>query len=111
MGATKKRRRTKHRGNAAGMIESRGRTGTRGSGAGDAAKGGPRVPTPPSWNKSATKALLPVAILLPFLIFTQKDVSIFTLIVLCLIAYAAYVPLAFYTDRWVYNRFVTKQQQ
>lgn len=112
MGATKKRRASKHRGNAAGMVEARGRTGARidgaGGGSGDR---GPRVPTEPSWRKSATKALLPVAILLPFLFLTQKETSIVGIVLLCLMAYLLYVPLAFYTDRWVYNRFVKKQQR
>lgn len=111
MGATKKRRSSKHRGNAAGMIESRGRTGARlaGEPAPGTKGGGPRVPTEPSWGKSAKKALIPVAILLPILFLTQKNVSVVSVLLLASMAYLLYVPLAFYTDKWVYNRFVNKK--
>lgn len=94
------------------MVEARGRTGARlEAGSGGKGGGGPRVPSEPSWRKSATKALLPVAILLPFLLFTQKNTSILGIVLLCLMAYLLYVPLAFFTDRWVYDRFVKKKQQ
>lgn len=110
MGATKKRRQSKHRGNAAGMIETRGRSGGREAAPGKSSgAAGPRVPSEPSWQRSATKALIPVAILLPFLLFTQKDASVLGIAMLCVLAYLLYVPLAFYTDRWVYNRYVKRR--
>src|ERR1700754_2890497 len=62
MAQTKRKRRTKHRGNAAGAIEARGRTGrkptseenksTSRTSARDA-----RRRKPPSWNSAALKAL------------------------------------------------------
>ena len=109
MGATKKRRQTKHRGNAAGMVETRGRTGARGTDAsGGKGKGGPRVPQPASWQKAAMKALLPVVILLPLLLLTNKTASTVSIIALVVFAYIAYVPLAYFSDRWVYNRYLKK---
>lgn len=109
MGATKKRRQTKHRGNAAGMVEARGRTGARGTEpSGKGGKGGPRVPQPATWQKAATKALLPVVILLPLLLLTNKTASTLSIIGLVAFAYILYVPLAYYSDRWVYNRYLKK---
>jgi hypothetical protein len=109
MGETKKRRQTKHRGNAAGMVESRGRTGVRPNGsAPSGAKGGARVPQPPSWQRAALKALLPVVILLPVLLLTNKTASTVSIIGLIAFAYILYVPLAYYSDRWVYNRYLKR---
>lgn len=107
MGATKKRRQTKHRGNAAGMVESRGRTGARPSDA-SSSKGGPRVPQPASWQKAATKALLPVVILIPLMLFLNKKSSVTAVLSLAAFAYILYVPLAYYTDRWAYQRYLKK---
>lgn len=109
MGETKKRRQTKHRGNAAGMVETRGRTGVRPGGpATSGAKGGPRVPQPPSWQRAGLKALLPVVILLPVLLLTNKTASTVSIIGLIAFAYILYVPLAYYSDRWVYNRYLKR---
>lgn len=108
MGETKKRRQTKHRGNAAGMVESRGRTGARTTGPAQTGRGGVRVPEPASWQKAALKALLPVVILLPLLLLTNKKASTFSIIGLVAFAYVLYVPLAYYSDRWVYNRYLKK---
>lgn len=108
MGETKKRRQTKHRGNAAGMVESRGRTGARTTGPASTGKGGVKVPEPASWQKAALKALLPVVILLPLLLFTNKKASTISILGLVAFAYVLYVPLAYYSDRWVYNRYLKK---
>src|SRR4051794_29225742 len=73
MAQTKRKRRSKHRGNAAGGIEARGRTGrkltpdeqkkaTGKSGAREA-----RVRKPPSWNGAALKAFV-MAVILCFLV-------------------------------------------
>ncbi len=108
MGETKKRRQTKHRGNAAGMVETRGRTGARTTGPAGTAKGGPKVPQPPSWQKAFLKALLPVVILLPILLFTNKTASTISIIGLVAFAYVMYVPLSYFSDRWVYNRYLKR---
>ncbi len=68
MAQTKRKRRTKHRGNAAGAIEARGRTGRKPTA--DEQKQSlrqearqRRLTKPPSWNSAALKALA-MAILL-----------------------------------------------
>ena len=109
MGASKKRRQTKHRGNAAGMVESRGRTGGGRNGAPAAGPArGPKVPQPPSWQKAATRALIPVVILAPILYLTNKNASPLAIVPLVLIAYIVYIPLSYYSDRFVYNRFIKR---
>lgn len=112
MGATKKRRQTKHRGNAAGMVEARGRTGagrTAPAGGGGNTPGR-RDPKPPSWSSSALKAFLPIVILAPVLLLTQKDTSTGGLVTLLVFAYVMYLPMSYLADRWVYNRFLKQQR-
>src|SRR5262245_7055665 len=62
MAQTKRKRRTKHRGNAAGSIETRGRTGRKPTAeelkaADKSAARGQRPRKPPSWNSAALKSL------------------------------------------------------
>ncbi len=108
MGETKKRRQTKHRGNAAGMVESRGRTGARTTGPATTTADGRKIPQPASWQKAFLKALLPVVILLPVLLLTNKKASTISVIGLVVFAYVMYVPLSYYSDRWVYNRYLKR---
>jgi hypothetical protein len=92
------------------MVEARGRTGAPG-GAGATAPGkgsGPRVPKPPSWGSASIKALIPLVLLAAVLLFTQKDKSVATILPLAVIAYVAYVPISYLSDRWVYNRYVKR---
>ena len=62
MAQTKRKRRTKHRGNAAGTIEVRGRTGRpptpeERKKQERATRAQARVPKPPTWNNAIKKAL------------------------------------------------------
>ncbi len=112
MATTKKKRRpTKHRGNAAGMIETRGRTGRRPS---EAERKSPakmtaaerrqaRLDTPPSWRSAINKAAIAavvfaVAVTLLFKrpVLASLGLAVFTFFV--------YVPLSYYTDLFIYNR-------
>lgn len=113
MGETKKRRQTKHRGNAAGMVESRGRTGVRGGGQ-DSGKGGRdargvRIPPVPSLQRAILKALVPVAILIPFIFLTQKDTPTTGKLAFISLAFLMYIPMSYYVDRWAYNRYLKQQ--
>ena len=68
MAQTKRKRRTKHRGNAAGSIEARGRTGRKPTAeelkaAGRTDARARRQAKPPSWNSAALKALAMAVIL------------------------------------------------
>lgn len=111
MGATKKRRKTKHRGNAAGMVEARGKASS-GRVVGPSISSqprGPKPPQPPTWSKAMIKALLPVVILLPILLIFQKNATAATVGPLLVMAYAMYVPLSYWSDRFVYNRHLKQQ--
>jgi len=118
MAQTKRKRRTKHRGNAAGSIEARGRTGRKPTAeeqkkAGQMSARERRQSKPPSWNSAALKALA-MAILL--FVLTQigilgGDTSPSQGIILAAMAMLIYTPLAYMTDRWVYNKNLAKSQQ
>jgi hypothetical protein len=110
MAQTRKKRRSKHRGTAAGTIEARGRTGRKPTDAERARRDGGsqrghRLDRPPSWKSAATRAAF--ASLLLF-VFTRlgigPQIELAASVLLCLLALAIYIPLGFATDRWVYNR-------
>ena len=118
MAQTKRKRRTKHRGNAAGVVESRGRTGrrptaeeqrkaTRQSSLED------RRNRPPTWKGAFMKAGLMAALLF---VFTRiglfgSETKLDTSILLALFALFLYTPLAYVTDRWVYRRAQQRAQR
>jgi len=101
MAQMKSKRKTKHRGNAAGVIESRGRTG--------------RPPSPqerkrqtrearlrkePTWRGSAQRAVLAAVIMFAFLSVTDhpKHGSRFVA------AAVLYTPGGYYFERYLYRR-------
>ena len=68
---------------------------------------------PPSWNSAFLKSLLMAALLF---VFTRiglfgDEVPISQSIVLCAFALLLYTPLAYVTDRWVYQRAQRRKQQ
>lgn len=118
MAQTKRKRRTKHRGNAAGSIEARGRTGRKPT-ADEMKKGARqtardrRLAKPPSWNSAALKAFAMAALLF---VLTQLGVlgnnaSVSQGLLLASFALVLYTPLAYMTDRWVYNRMLRQREQ
>jgi hypothetical protein len=118
MAQTKRKRRTKHRGNAAGAIEARGRTGRkptpeeRKTSARQQARDR-RLAKPPSWNSAALKALA-MAILLFVLTkigLISKGATLEQSIVISVFALVLYTPLAYMTDKWMYNRMLRQRQQ
>src|SRR3954454_22317169 len=118
MAQTKRKRKSKHRGTAAGTIESRGRTGRRPTA--DEQKKGDRVSArearmnrPPTWKSAGTKAAAMAGLLF---VFTQiglfgQDTTLTQSLFPCLVAMALYTPLAFATDKWVYERAQRKLAQ
>jgi p-aminobenzoyl-glutamate transporter AbgT len=118
MAQTKRKRRTKHRGNAAGSIEARGRTGRKPTAEEQKANARQtardRRSKPPTWNGAALKALA-MAVLLFVLtqvgILGNTNTSIKQGLFLALLALVIYTPLAYTTDRWVYGRMLKRQQQ
>jgi hypothetical protein len=118
MAQTKRKRRSKHRGNAAGQIETRGRTGRRPTeeelrkSSRETARDR-RMNKPPTWNSAFLKAGLMAALLF---VFTRiglfgDEVPISQSIVLSVFALLLYTPLAYVTDRWVYQRAQRRKQQ
>ena len=117
MAQTKRKRRTKHRGNAAGSIESRGRTGRKPT-AEEQKKisrqtaRDRRMAKKPSWNSAALKASA-MAVLLFLLtqvgILGNTNTSVGQGLFLALLALVIYTPLAYTTDKWVYGRMLKRQ--
>lgn len=107
------KRKTKHRGNAAGMVESRGRTGRRPTAE---EKAGPiragskraagvkvnRLDQPPTWRSAILRSMAAaVVMLLLAIVLTKKPneaVAIFPIVLVL------YVPISYYTDLWLYKR-------
>lgn len=109
----KAKRQTKHRGNAAGAIESRGRTGRkptsaekqRGGRAGsrDAGTRANRFDKPPTWRGAFVRAMAAAVLMLLISLLLLKGKSN-QAIVLFPVVLAAYVPISYYTDLWLYRR-------
>jgi hypothetical protein len=111
MAQTKRKRRTKHRGNAAGMVEARGRTGRRltpeeQKKAARAAGGNRRVLKAPTWKSAMFKsgAMAVLLFVMTQVGFLVKNASIASGLAVAAIAMLLYTPLAFMTDKWAYAR-------
>ena len=111
MAQTKRKRRTKHRGNAVGMIEARGRTGRkptsqeRGSGAKlDArARREARMNKPPTWTGAVQKAVLGVVIfVLVFVLLARRPFAPTLAIGAVLMVF--YIPVIYFMDQYMYRR-------
>lgn len=112
MPQTRRRRKTKHRGNAAGIIEARGRTGrrpttaekngsSRGSGGSQTAKAN-RLDRPPTWKGALLRSMAAaVVMLLLAIVLTKKPNEAVALFPIVLVLY---VPISYYTDSWLYRR-------
>jgi hypothetical protein len=106
------KRKTKHRGNAAGMVESRGRTGRRPTAAersGSARekekareKRLNKYDRPPTWRGAFYRAAVAAVLMLLIGIILIKNSS--EAIALFPIVLALYVPISYYTDAWLYKR-------
>ena len=120
MAQAKKKRSSKHRGNAAGIVETRGRTGrplsdreqSKNKAASGSKTGSPRGPggkpmREPSWRSAATRSLVAVVIFVAVLTLLLKVPAQETLPVAALML-LFYVPLSYYTDRWLYRRRLVK---
>jgi hypothetical protein len=106
------KRKTKHRGNAAGMVESRGRTGRRptaeersGAARERAKKQEQRLARqdrPPTWRGAIYRAMLAAILMLLIGIFLLKNsneaIELFPVVLIL------YIPISYYTDVWIYQR-------
>jgi hypothetical protein len=115
MAQTKRKRRTKHRGNAAGSVEARGRTGRKPT-AGERRKGGSaslreeRRFQEPTWGGAAMRAGFASVLLFALFIsgIAGQNQGIATAIALSVGAFLIYVPLGYKVDRMFWERRMRK---
>jgi Flp pilus assembly protein TadB len=117
MAQTKRKRRTKHRGTAAGTIQTRGRTG-RPPSADDKKKQSRlearerRLNSPPTWKASLTRASIAAVLMFFFLALVgPKQHRIESAAIFALFALLIYVPAGYYIELIMYRRRMQKKQQ
>jgi hypothetical protein len=113
MAQTKRRRQTKHRGNAAGVIESRGRTGRKPTAAEKSGKSGDAARAkekrldkgdrPPTWQGAFWRGLL-AAMVLALLSGVVLHATPGQTVAYFSVALLAYTPMSYYTDQWMFKR-------
>jgi len=110
MAQTKRKRRTKHRGTAAGTIQTRGRTG-RPPTAEEKKKQDrttmreKRMNTPPTWKGSLQRALLASALMFLFILVTSKgNNKVLAAVLFAVFALALYVPAGYYLELYLFRR-------
>ena len=116
MAQTKKKRRSKHRGNAAGVVETRGRTGRPPSAAERkltdkqlaAQRRRDRMMREPTWKSATTRAALAAVVFGVLLIFAFQT-EIPQAISLTAMVFLFYIPLGYYTDQFIYRRRVASE--
>lgn len=112
MAQTRRKRQTKHRGNAAGMVESRGRTGRKPTAAeksGDARalarekeKLLDKRDRPPTWRGAFVKAMLAsIVLLLVFILALKQSNQAIGLFPIVLVFYTV---VSYYSDKWMFDR-------
>jgi Flp pilus assembly protein TadB len=112
MAQTRRKRQTKHRGNAAGVVESRGRTGRKPTAA--EKSGDPRElvrekeklldkrDRPPTWRGAFVKAMFAAIVLLLVVILLLKQSN--QAIALFPVVLAMYTVVSYYSDKFIYER-------
>lgn len=116
MAPTKKKRRSKHRGNAAGMIEARGRTGRPPTAAERKAsdrelaaqRRRERMMRAPSWNGAAKRAAVAALVFGVLLVFAFRT-PVGQAVSLTAFVFLFYIPLGYYTDQLIYRRRVKQE--
>jgi hypothetical protein len=109
MAQMKSKRKTKHRGNAAGGIESRGRTGRPPSPQERKKQARQsRMNKPPTWKGSAQRAALAGVIMFAVLYLTNHNKHssnrLLAAVAFAIVAMAIYTPGVFYFERSLYRR-------
>jgi hypothetical protein len=113
------KRKTKHRGNAAGQIEARGRTGRPPTAeekkkADKAKSREERLSKPPTWSGSAKRAALAGAFMFVFLFLTshpKHSSRVVPALLFAVCSFLIYIPAAFYLEMFLYRRRQAKKQQ
>lgn len=117
MANTKRKRRTKHRGNAAGMVEARGRTGRAPTPAerkgGTSGRGGllrsDRFEHPPSWRSAANRSAIVTVLFIVVVAVIQH--SVLAALAIGVFMFFTYTALGYYTDTFIYRRRQAKKAQ
>lgn len=117
MAQTKRKRQTKHRGNAAGVIEARGRTG-RPLTADEKkrndreARRQERLDRKPTLKSSAQRALLAGAFMFVFLLVLGPKTSnrFLAAVLYAVVAMLLYIVLGYYMETFLWRRRMAKKQ-
>lgn len=110
MAQTKKKRKTKHRGNQAGSIESRGRTSrptSRAQARQQAMQRSQnrkvdRATAEPTWRSATIRAAIAAGVFFVLLIFMKQPPI--GAVFISLVMLGLYIPMGFYTDQYLYRR-------
>lgn len=113
----KRKRSSKHRGNAAGMVEARGRTGRKSDSGGKPAQKKPsaraqafdRLSRPPTWKSAAQRAFI-TALLFGVLMLLLFKRSLPQTLTLTAFMFVMYIPFGYYTDLVLYRRRQRKRK-
>jgi hypothetical protein len=118
MAQTKRKRRSKHRGTAAGTIETRGRTGRPLSAdekkkQARAAVREKRLNTPPTWKGSASRAALAASFMFVLILVTGngRKNNITAAIVFAVFAFALYAFAGYYLENYLFRRRQRRRAQ
>jgi hypothetical protein len=112
MAQTKRKRRTKHRGNAAGMVEARGRTGRAPAPSERKSRSmlrAERLDRPPSWRSAANRSAIATLLFVVVITFLQKNLA--AALIIGVLMFFMYTALGYYTDLWIYRRREAKRAQ
>jgi hypothetical protein len=117
MAQTKRKRKTKHRGTAAGTVTARGRTGrppteaerkVQKKSSRDELRQA-RLNRRPTWKAMTQRAGLASAMMFVLLLLVDKGHNLLFAIAFALIAFALYVPAGYYLEMSLWRRRMAKQ--
>jgi hypothetical protein len=119
MAQTKRKRQTKHRGNAAGVVEARGRTG-RPPSAEEKKRSQrdqrrqDRLNRKPTWKSSGQRALLAGGFMFFFILVlgpkTKGGDRVVSAVLYAIVATLLYVLLGYYMEMFLWRRRMAKKQ-
>ena len=119
MAQTKKKRRRKQRGTQGGRIDrrpARGRARSRAEAqararnrGGKKKSGGARVPEPASWSSALKKGGIAAVLFVVLLSVFGQNPAVAVLVGLLMLGF--YVPMAYQLDRFMYSRYLRKEEQ
>jgi Flp pilus assembly protein TadB len=117
MAQTKRKRRSKHRGTAAGTIQARGRTGRPPTA--DERKKSTRMEarerrlnSPPTWKSSFTRAALAAMLMFVFLVLVgPAQHRIASALFFAVFALLLYAPGGYYLEMFMYRRRLQRKRQ